>query len=383
MTDSFRAVMLLSDGFGGFGGIAKFNRDFLDALDACQRVEHVHVLPRTIPEPIADTIPESVVYDRKAARGKLAYMRRVFAFLLWGGAFDIVVCGHRNLLPVAWLLARARGARLVLVIHGIESWEPSRSAARDWLAGRIDGLIAVSKYSAERFCRWSRAPLQRSFILPNCVDLARFRPQAKDPGLAARYALGSARVLLTVGRLASQERYKGFDEVIELLPRLIDRYANLKYVIVGDGPDRARLETKAASLNLSERIVFTGRVTEAEKVAHYNLADVYVMPSSGEGFGIVLIEAAACGLPIVGSRRDGSREALLDGALGRLVDPADADELFSAISGALDAGRRGVRDERVERFSVEKFSYCVDEWSKTVCDAIYGKLPLVRYGRAN
>jgi hypothetical protein len=82
-----------------------------------------------------------------------------------------------------------------------------------------------------------------------------------------------------------------------------------------------RLEEKANSLGLSDKVVFTGRISESEKVAHYNLADAYVMPSTGEGFGIVLIEAAACGVPVVGSRVDGSREALLDGRLGHLVDP--------------------------------------------------------------
>ena len=76
-------------------------------------------------------------------------------------------------------------------------------------------------------------------------------------------------------------------------------------------------------MGLSDRVIFTGYIPESEKIAHYNLADVYVMPSTGEGFGIVLLEAVACGVPVVGSRVDGSREALLDGQLGRLVDPGN------------------------------------------------------------
>ena len=137
---------------------------------------------------------------------------------------------------------------------------------------------------------------------------------------------------MTVGRLASQERYKGFDEVIEIMPELLKRFPTLKYLIVGDGPDRPRLEAKAGALGLSNKIIFTGYIPESEKVAHYNLADAYVMPSMGEGFGIVLIEAAACGVPVVGSRVDGSREALLDGRLGRLVDPKSPSELLQAVA---------------------------------------------------
>ena len=79
-------------------------------------------------------------------------------------------------------------------------------------------------------------------------------------------------------------------------------------------------------------MIFAGRIPESEKVAHYNLADVFVMPSYGEGFGIALIEAAACGIPIVGSSADGSRDALLDGRLGRMVDPKKPDELIEAIT---------------------------------------------------
>src|SRR5262249_12747479 len=156
-----------------------------------------------------------------------------------------------------------------------------------------------------------------------------------DASLIRRYSLAGCRVLLTVGRLSSLERCKGFDEVIELMPRLLVRYPDIRYLIVGDGDDRSRLEAKAQSL-APGKVVFAGHALESEKVAHYNLADAYVMPSRGEGFGIVLIEAAACGVPIVGSHVDGSREALLDGKIGRLVNPLNPNELFNAISAALE-----------------------------------------------
>src|SRR6185295_7156824 len=105
--------------------------------------------------------------------------------------------------------------------------------------------------------------------------------------------------------------------------QLISRFPTLKYMIVGDGDDLARLEQKTFSLGLSERVIFAGRISEEEKAAHYCLADAYVMPSRGEGFGIVFLEALACGLPVMGSLADGGREALLDGALGCLVDPSN------------------------------------------------------------
>ena len=167
---------------------------------------------------------------------------------------------------------------------------------------------------------------------------------------------------MTVGRLAAKERYKGFDEVIELMPALLRRFPTLKYLIVGDGPDRRRLEAKVRGLGLANHVVFTGYVAESEKVAHYNLADAYVMPSMGEGFGIVLIEAVACGVPAVGSRIDGSREALLNGALGELVNPCQPLELQAAIEQVLEEGRPHARADAVGTFSVGNFQKRVRNW---------------------
>jgi glycosyltransferase involved in cell wall biosynthesis len=364
MTRALRVLMLLTDGFGGVGGIAKFNRDFLQALDGCASVERVHAQPRLIPVPIEEVIPEAVIYDRRAAAGKTAFVRRLATHALGDGRVDLLICGHLYLLPAAWLLARMRGARLALIIHGIEAWAPSRKVLANRLARSVDAFIAVSSYSAERFTRWSRVPMDRAFILPNCVDLSQFQPRDRDLMLMERYGLQSSKVIMTMGRLASQERYKGFDEVIEIMPELLKRFPTLKYLIVGDGPDRARLEAKVRASRLSNKIIFTGYIPESEKVAHYNLADAYVMPSMGEGFGIVLIEAAACGVPVVGSRADGSREALLDGRLGRLVDPRNPKELLQATVHTLEHTPSHKRPDAIDVFSSQKFKARVADWCR-------------------
>jgi glycosyltransferase involved in cell wall biosynthesis len=368
--------MLLSDGFGGFGGIAKFNRDFLEALDSCPLVRRVHALPRLIPESFDDVIPESIVYDREAARGKAAFLRRLLAHARNDDRVDMVICGHLNLLPAAWLCARRHGARLATVIHGIDAWSPRTfpSVLTRPLTERVEAYIAVSQYTATKFVSWSRVTMDRIVILPNCVDLNRFQPLERDPTLADRYGLRSSKVIMTVGRLAPSERYKGFDEVIDVLPRLSPHVPRLKYLIVGDGPDRPRLETKARSLGVSDQVVFAGLISEAEKNAHYNLADAYVMPSSGEGFGIVLIEAAACGLPVIGSCVDGSREALLGGRLGRLVDPNRPDELVEAILAAFRARGPSTRKADIEVFSSDNFKRRVAAWVGQMVDTAEPRL---------
>jgi glycosyltransferase involved in cell wall biosynthesis len=258
---------------------------------------------------------------------------------------------------------------LVLVIHGYEAWTPSSHRFSNLLVKRIDAFIAVSRYTAECFGHWSGVPRARGFILSNCVNLDQFQPRERDLALANRYGLESAIVMLTVARLTTGERYKGIDEVIDVMPRLMRQLPNLHYLIVGDGSDRARLEAKARTQGLADHVVFAGRIAEAEKVAHYNLADVYVMPSRGEGFGIALIEAAACGIPVVGSSVDGSRDALLDGELGRMVDPSKPDDLVLAIGAAIKARPHHVRHQVVERFGIGRFRTRVAEWLRQQTDA--------------
>src|SRR5205807_3019227 len=147
------------------------------------------------------------------------------------------------------------------------------------------------------------------------------------------------------------------DEVLQVLPSLATKIPNIAYLVVGDGSDRARLEQKARQLGLEERVIFAGRISEEEKSDHYRLADAYVMPSSGEGFGIVFLEALACGIPVIGSKIDGSRDALRNGRLGILVNPTDPAELRTAILQTLAVKDEGAKDRRngVEYFSTDLF----------------------------
>ena len=215
-------------------------------------------------------------------------------------------------------------------------------------------VIGVSNITLGRFGRWARVDASRFRLLPNCVDLEQFTPGPKPAELVRQLGLEGRTVIMTLGRLASEERFKGFDEVIEVLPEIARSISNVTYLICGDGADRDRLKAKAAEVGVGDRVIFTGFVPEATKIEYYRLADAYVMPSRGEGFGIVFLEALACGLPVLGSTVDGSREALMDGKLGDLVDPRDGSQLVSGILATLRRGR-SARPE-LEHFSTKAFS---------------------------
>jgi len=348
-----RFLSFVTDAYGGHGGIALYNRDLLRSLCSYPGCARVTALPRKMPHR-SEPLPQKLVYIDTAAGGKLRYLATVLNVLRGDRSHDLVVCGHINLMPVAWLASRFLDVPLVLFIYGIDAWKPSRSPLANALAKRADWVVSISEITAMRFRSWTRSATQQLRVLPNAIHTEWYGPGGKSAELLERYRLTGRTVLMTLGRLVSAERYKGFDEALELLPDLARALPDVAYLVVGDGSDRERLEDKARMLGVADRVVFTGNIPEAEKADHFRLADVYVMPSHGEGFGFVLLEAMACGIPVIASTLDGGREAVRDGQLGILVDPADRAQLKRAI---LDALRKpkGIVPAGLEHFSFGNF----------------------------
>jgi glycosyltransferase involved in cell wall biosynthesis len=329
-----RILMVAGDAFGGWGGIAKFNRDFVSALASHAATTEVVVVPRHITGPIGK-LPDKLDYRQHAAGGRRAFFAETVRLASAGGHFDVIISGHINLAPFGWAIAAMKRAPVVMIIHGIDAWRPTSRAIANLAARRMDGVIAVSQTTLSRFENWAGTKGAAAFVLPNTVSLDRFQPGSESDDLLDRYGLRGRTVLMTLARLDANERYKGIDEVLGVLGALAEAIPDVSYLIVGDGSDRPRLTAEARRLGVADRVVFAGRVDEERKADHYRLADAFVMPGRGEGFGIVYLEALACGVPVVGSVLDGSRDALLDGRLGVLVDPNDRADLLRGIREAL------------------------------------------------
>lgn len=378
-----KILALVTDAFGSQGGIAKFNRDLLGAICCKTGLEKVVAVPRLIPEP-PGALPEKLEYISTGVGGKLRFTLASVYSAIRNRHSAILLCGHINLLPAAFLariflrrLPSGTRPPIVLVMHGVDAWQPTGSWLVNWLVRKIDAFISVSEFTRQRFLKWAQPdvlgpgdpPVQsstpprtmpattglRSFILPNCVDLTQFTPGPKDPTLQDRYGLHGKTVLLTVARLSALERYKGIDEVMGVLPALITEIPNVCYLIAGDGTDRVRLEQKATQLGIRSRVVFAGYISEAEKVGHYRLADLFVMPGWGEGFGIVYLESLACGVPVLASKVDASCEAVRHGELGVVVNPRDPGEVKQGIFDALRRAH-GVVLPGLEYFSAENYT---------------------------
>jgi len=349
-------LFILHEAFGARGGIAQFNRDFLNAAGSAPAVGEIVALPRHMPDP-PGPLPSCLTWLTDGLGGKLRYALAVIRTALQRGPFDAVLCGHIRLIPFA-LLARAamrRGRRvpIVLIVHGVDAWDPPTALARHTVRA-VDRCLSVSAFTRDRMRAWTGLPDSVFEVLPNCVELARFSPGLPSPELMRRFGLENRVVILVVARLAAGE-FKGLDQVIEVLPRLVKDMPRLTYVIAGEGPDRERLEAKARALGVADNVVFTGYVPESDKPDLYRLADGFVLAGRNEGFGIVLLEAMASGVPVLGSIHDATREVLGEGKIGLLVDPYDPEALARAIRELLRRPK-GVVPPEVKRYGFAEFT---------------------------
>jgi glycosyltransferase involved in cell wall biosynthesis len=304
-----------------------------------------------------------------------------FASEIIAGAFrrrpDLVITTHVNFAPVAHSIGRLFGIKYLAIGHGIEVWDLPRGRVRRALRA-ADALAAVSEFTRTRMASALDISVGRISILPNTFDPEQFYPDTRKPRfLLKRYGLQTDQpVILTISRLASAERYKGYDQVLRALPQVRQRFPNVRYVLGGRGPDRTRIEALIQELDLGNNVTLAGYVAEHELRAHYNLCDVFAMPSKGEGFGIVFLEALGCGKPVLAGNKDGSVDALLGGETGILVDPDDIDEIAQALIEvlALEHPRQRLFDsETLRRRAISSYGY--DRFLESLANFLSPVLP--------
>jgi len=354
-----RVLMLVPAAFGGHGGIAQALRDFIGALSRHPGIEEIVVLPRTIHEPFG-TLPAKVEFRTVAAKGRAAFARELLRLAFDRQGFDLALSGHLYLLPLLHLALRGRPTPTGCFIYGVDAWATAKRRGEAWGIARTDFMISSSRFTADRFSQWSGYDRSRALTMRHAVDRTRFTPGPRRPDLVERYGIEGKTVLMGLGRLDANDRYKGFDEVMAAMAGPLARRQDLRYLVVGDGSDRARLEATARALGIADRVIFTGFVPDAEKTDHYRLADCFLLAGWGEGFGIALIEAVACGIPAIASNLDASAEAMGDGRVGQIVDPTDIPALAAAIERAL-AQPHGVIPDGFEEFWIESLEARIDD----------------------
>ena len=342
-----RVLLLILEGHEGTGGISQYNRDLIEALSNLDEVQSISILSKS-PSLATNKLPKKVIYSIGGDGGKLRFIKNILMKLFT--KYDLVICGHINLLPLAYLHKLRSNAKMALLAFGIDVWMPHSSKIIRKIIRTTDAIWAVSQYTQNQLVKWACVDEKRFFLLPNAIDTSKYQLLDRDKDLEIRHGIEEKKILMVIGRLAKEERYKGIDEVMGVMPTLLKLEPSLIYIVIGEGSDKNRLIQKSKDINLDKKIIFTGYINEWEKNKYLSLADVFVMPGRGEGFGFVYLEALAAGVPVVGSILDGSREALRGGTLGELVNPDDKNSLINGILAALN--KKKIVPNGLEFFSI-------------------------------
>jgi phosphatidylinositol alpha-1,6-mannosyltransferase len=275
-------------------------------------------------------LPDHDLPDYEVPVRGFAGNQRALALAVWKrqAASRDAVCVFDLLGPArvqSYLPAPIRAPYLI-PLYGIEVWRPLEWDRRRALA-RATVVFAISAHTLER-ARPFAPDLNGATVVP--LALEERRPEgAVDASVLARLGRG---FFLIVGRMDARERYKGHDQLLEALRGIPDA----RLVVAGEGDDRARLEAKAAGLGMSDRVAFTGFTSEATLAELYRRCAAFAMPSRGEGFGLVYLEAMRAGKPVLAARASAAEEIVVEGKTGLLVDPDDRDELRGALFRLLD-----------------------------------------------
>jgi phosphatidylinositol alpha-1,6-mannosyltransferase len=337
-----RTLLVTNDFPPRTGGIQTYLQAFADRLPRGELVVYAPAWPGAAEFDASSPVPvhrheTSLMLPVPPVAARAAALAREYgATTVWfGAAAPLALLGPH---------VRRHGGveRVVGSTHGHEvgwSMVPGGRRALRRIGADADVLTTISRYTRSRVAAGfgPRAALE---VLPAGIDTERFRPDpAARAELRRRYRIGEAPLVVCVSRLVAR---KGQDVLIRALPLVRERVPGARLLVVGDGPGAARLRRLARAGGVERHVVFAGAVPAADVPAHHAVGDVFALPCRTrgggldvEGLGIVLLEAAAAGLPVVAGRSGGAPETVQEGRTGHVVDGRSVSSVASAVAGLL------------------------------------------------
>jgi phosphatidyl-myo-inositol dimannoside synthase len=298
-------------------------------------------------------------FGRAKARFTLAGLR--WSASSGKNSVRVILAAHPNLaVPAAWVRRISPRVRIIVMAHGVEVWNPLPASRRDALL-KADLVLGPSRDTVEKLVNVQGVSREKTRRLAWPLSPAFLRMASEPAGLPALPWFPKGRTILTVGRWASAERYKGADALIGAIPAIRADVPDLHLVAVGGGDDLPRLRQIAADLGVADCVHFLENLSREEVAACYARADLFALPSTGEGFGLVFLEAMAFAKPVVGAACGGTLDVIEDGVNGLLIPPGDVGALARALSQLLrddqlrsKLGRRGAEFVR-QNFRFDHF----------------------------
>lgn len=235
------------------------------------------------------------------------------------------------------LIRKLRGTPLLVFVHGDEVNQTQRRRfqprLRDAIYRAADAIVVANRFAYERLIDVLRSPDRITMITPG-VDTTLFYPGPRPEWVRSQFRTANDPLILTVGRLV---RKKGHETVLRSLPAVLKRFSQTKYLVVGDGPERERLQNLAIDLGLGGCVHFAGNVPNYRIADYYRAADIFCLLNQEddagdiESFGMVFVEAGASGKPVVGGRSGGTAQSILDGRTGMLCEPGNSSQLSDLL----------------------------------------------------
>lgn len=339
----------------GHGGIARVSTLLWDVL---QQTSGAHCRRITL-------IPKG--FQPPSAIDKIRFVKALAEEMIFGSV-DWVIFDHLFLARAQKFVPRAYLRPYAVFLYSFEAWSVLTPKLEEVLRqARV--RIAISHYAARRIaaahpdigpveiCHLALLPSQ----IPDGNSLVTGSPSEPIPSDRSLIQQIGPNAVLIVGRMFGSERHKGHDSLLEAWPSVKAQVPDAQLVVVGRGDDVERLERKAQHTGFAESVLFTGQVSDSALRAIYERAAIFAMPSRGEGFGLVYLEAMQHCLPCIGSIHDAAAEIIEDGVTGVLVDQSDLNGLVNAMAGLLEnpSRRKEMGEAGFERlqkmFSFEKF----------------------------
>jgi phosphatidylinositol alpha-1,6-mannosyltransferase len=246
-----------------------------------------------------------------------------------------------------WVVSAARKwrqeAKVIVYVHGEEvpKGKGHFNNMRLQALQNASALVAVSSFTKNTLIEIGIPPGQIT-VITNGVDTTRFQPGERSHRLIDKYGLANRRILLTLARL---DERKGQDMTIRALPKIREAVPDVVYLVVGEGSYGGTLRRLVADLHLEDAVIFTGAVSDDDAVTFYRTCDAYIMPNrtledgDTEGFGLVFLEAGACGKPVIGGTAGGVPDAIKHEVTGLLVDGTSTEAIASSCIRLLEDAR--------------------------------------------
>ncbi len=346
-------VLYLTPGCFDKGGVSRYSRYQIRCLRDWLGNDNVRVLSLMGPDEHSLETPLDVWWHGKNTRtiDKVGFaLRAILSSLTWRP--DVVHLAHVHFSPLCRFLSRICGAKTLLNVYGLEIWSGLSARRRQGMWG-MDHVIADC-HSTGDYVRSEKLHRDDPSIIWDPVDLDVFYPDSPNPSVVAKYGIPSKEdhfVILTLGRLSQNAAHKGYERLLEVFSALAKEQPKAVLVYAGRGDLREKLEAMAHDMGLSSRVFFTGAIDEKDLADVYRSATVFSLVSDkgvgrGEGIPMTPLEAMACGLPIIVGNEDGSKEAVMDGRNGVVIDPRN-------LGMHLEAFRKFINDGEYLRNSSE------------------------------